>query len=257
MDAANAIATAAAACGRPINDPYSYKTMTSLSQNNFSVLAKIVKSLKQRYLDGDSEPLTLEEIFDETNQHEISSRQRNWLENEALEQNIRVNVIRPDQGQTGPIKYQFKPLLNIKDRKSLRRYLEKQYQNGQGGVLLDDILESMPNANEAVKYLVKHELVVTVQRTVDKKKLVFYNEGKKDIKIDEEFLKLWRSVSVEGIAEDKIEEYLAKHGIKSIQDLASRKLEPVQKRRKVSRKQNKNFKSHNEHMKDILEDYTV
>ena len=66
----------------------------------------------------------------------------------------------------------------------------------------------------------------------------------------------WRSISVDGIADDKIEEYLEKHGIQSIQDLESKKMEPVQKRRRMMRRQNKNFKAHNDHMKGILEDYS-
>jgi transcription initiation factor TFIIE subunit beta len=253
----NVAETLAAAFGRSYDPSQtSYKTMTSWSQNNFSVIAKIVKWLKERHLSGDSEPLTLDEILDETEQTEISTRTKNWLENEVLEQNPRVRVIKPTGDAKGPNKYQFRPVIDVKDRKTLRKYLMDKYQAGDAAVWMDDILESLPHANRAIKWLVDNDFIVVITRQMDKKKIVFYNEGKQEEKIDDEFIKLWRSISVDGVADDKIEEYLEKHGIKSIQDLESKKMEPTQKRRKIMRKPNKNFRAHNDHMKDILEDYS-
>lgn len=253
---ANVAETLASAFGRT-HDPNSksYKTMTSYSQNNFSIIAKIVKWLHERHLNGDSEPLTLAEILDETEQTDISRGVKNWLENEVLEKNPRVRVIKSEDTKE-PNKYQFKPLIDVKDRKSLRKYLMDKYQAGEGAVWYDDIMESLPHATRAIKWLVDNDYIIVITRQMDKKKIVFYKEGKQEEKIDEEFVKLWRSISVDGVADDKIEEYLEKHGITSIQDLESKKMEPVQKRRKIMRKPNKNFKSHNEHMKGILEDYS-
>lgn len=252
----NVAETLAAAFGRSYDPSQSsYKTMTSWSQNNFSIIAKIVKWLKERHLNGDSEPLTLDEILDETEQTEISTRTKNWLENEVLEQNPRVRVIKPEGDVKGPNRYQFRPIIDVKDRKTLRKYLMDKYQAGEGAVWMDDILESLPHANRAIKWLVENDFILVITRQTDKKKVVFYNEGKQEEKIDEEFIKLWRSISVDGVADDKIEEYLEKHGIKSIQDLESKKMEPTQKRRKIMRKPNKNFRAHNDHMKGILEDY--
>lgn len=54
----------------------SYKTMSGSSQYKFGVLAKIVKHMKARHLDGDDHPLTLEEILDETNQLDVGSKVR-------------------------------------------------------------------------------------------------------------------------------------------------------------------------------------
>ncbi|GIX95641.1 general transcription factor IIE subunit 2, partial [Caerostris extrusa] len=45
-------------------------------------LAKIVKHMKQRHLNGDSYPLSLEEILDETNQLDVGIRQKIDLLNE-------------------------------------------------------------------------------------------------------------------------------------------------------------------------------
>lgn len=253
--APNVAETLAAAFGRTLDTQHSYKTMTSWSQNNFSIIAKIVKWLKERHLNGDSEPLTLEDILDETEQTDISNRTKTWLANEVLEQNPRVRTVKPESGE-GTVKYQYKPVIDVKDKKALRKYLMDKYQAGEGAIWMDDILESLPNANRAIKWLVENEYAYVITRPVDKRKMVFYNEGKQEIKIDEEFVKLWRSISVEGISDDKIEEYLEKHGIQSIQDLAAKKMEPVQKRRKIMRRPNKNFKAHNQHMRGILEDYS-
>lgn len=252
----NVAETLAAAFGRSYDPSQtSYKTMTALSQNNFSLIAKIVNWLKERHLSGDSEPLTLDEILEETENTEISVRTKNWLGNEVLENNPRVRVLKPEGDVKGPNKYQFKPLIDVKDRKTLRKYLMDKYQAGEGAVWMDDVVESMPNANRAIKWLMDNDFIVVITRQLDKKKIIFYNEGKQEEKIDDEFVKLWRSISVDGVADDKIEEYLEKHGIKSIQDLESKKMEPTQKRRKIMRKPNKNFKAHNDHMKGILEDY--
>lgn len=256
----NVAETLAAALGRPLDTSHSYKTMTTYSQQNFVIIAKIVKWLRETYLSGNSEPVTLEDILDETEQTDISTRTKNWLVNEVFGSNPRIRVVPSEDGQ-GPVRYQYKPLIDVKDRKGLRKYLMDKYQSGEGAIWYEDIMESLPNAQKTVKWLADNEYVVVIQRPVDKKKIVFYNDTGKDEKkdekkIDDEFIKLWRSISVEGVADDKIEEYLEKHGITSIQNLATTRVEPVQRRRRVVRRANRNFKAHNEHMKGILEDYS-
>lgn len=75
------------------------------------------------------------------------------------------------------------------------------------------------------------------------------------MKIDEEFQKLWRSVPVDGIDDIKIEEYLEKQGIRSMQD-TSIKVMPKMNRRKPAKNVKRQFKKRdNEHLKDILESY--
>lgn len=73
--------------------------------------------------------------------------------------------------------------------------------------------------------------------------------------IEEEFQKLWRSVAVDGIDDNKIEEYLEKQGIRSMQD-TSLKVMPKMKPRKGGAKK-RTFKKprDNEHLKDVLETY--
>lgn len=256
--APNMADTLAAACGRPMAEPNSYKSMTAISQANFSVLAKVVTALKKRFLNGYDEPVSIQELLDETGLADAISRvQREWLIKEALKDNVRV---RPIEEEPGVVKYQFRPVieLNVKDKNSLKRFLQEQYEAGNGPTSMIDILESLPRANKRIKQLKEKDQITVITRSSDKKEYVVFNDGKQEIKIDEDFIKLWRSISVEGVADEKIEEYLEKQGIQSIKDLASRQINnPIQKRRKVARRQNKNFKAHNEHMKDILEDYSL
>ena len=71
---------------------------------------------------------------------------------------------------------------------------------------------------------------------------------------DEEFVKQWRSVSVDGVDDGKIEEYLTKQGIASMQDNGV-KVRAIPKRKKgvVSRKR---APKDNQHMAGVLEDYS-
>lgn len=223
---------------------FNYKTASGGSQYNFSVLAKIVKFMKKRHLDGDTYPLSLEEILDETNQLDVGSRQRHWLSTEALQNNPKIQV--SPEG-----KYVFKPAYNIKDRKSLLRLLDKHDQRGLGGILCDDVVESLPSAEKALKVL-GDNINYVIQQT-SKKKILFYNDKSIQFPVDEEFQKLWRSAAVDSIDDDKIEEYLQKQGITSMQDLGTKKVVPVQKRKKPNRP--RNFKKLNQHMSDVLQEY--
>ena len=48
-------------------------------------------------------------------------------------------------------KFKFKPNYNIKDRKALLRLLDKQDQQGLGGILLEDVEEALPRCEKALK----------------------------------------------------------------------------------------------------------
>lgn len=225
-----------------------FSRTTGSSSNNFSILAKIIKHMKVRFSQGDADALTLEELLDETNQLDISTRHRQWLESDALKNNPKVEVT--EEG-----KYAFKPTFKLKDKVSLRRLLDKYDREGKGGIALEDIQESLPNADRILKNL--GDKVIILSRPADKKKVVFYNDKSNHLQIDEEFQKLWRSVAVDGIDEQKIEEYLTKQGITSMQELGGgRKGIPIQKRKKPANKRARNFKKTNDHVADILQDYS-
>lgn len=113
----------------------------------------------------------------------------------------------------------------------------------------------------------------------------------------QEFQKLWRSVPVDSIDEEKIEEYLKKQGISSMQETGPKKIvrfvsqthtnqhlhaetqthtsdwlvraclcevdaicdwlsqAPIQKRKKPGTQRKRRYKTHNDHLNGVLEDY--
>ncbi|XP_042201338.1 transcription initiation factor IIE subunit beta isoform X1 [Callorhinchus milii] len=227
------------------NGSFNYRGLPGSSGYKFGVLAKIVNYMKTRHQRGDTYPLTLEEILDETKLLDIGMRQKQWLMSEALINNPKIDVL---DG-----KYVFKPKYNLKDKKALLRLLDKHDQRGLGGILLDDIEEGLPNSQKAIKALGDQIIFVT---RPDKKKILFYNDKSCQFTMDEEFQKLWRGIPVDSMDEEKIEEYLKRQGISSMQETGPKKVMCIQKRKKPGSQRKRKFKTHNDHMAGILEDYT-
>ncbi|EDV38953.1 uncharacterized protein Dana_GF25060 [Drosophila ananassae] len=230
----------------PKLDANTYKTMSGSSQYRFGVLAKIVKFMRTRHQDGDDHPLTIEEILDETNQLDIGQSVKNWLSGEALNNNPKIDV-----SPCGS-KFSFKPVYKIKDGKSLMRLLKQHDLKGLGGVLLEDVQESLPHCEKVLKNRAAEILFII--RPIDKKKILFYNDRTANFSVDEDFQKLWRSATVDAMDDAKIDEYLEKQGIRSMQDHGLKK--PVPKRKKAANKK-RQFKKprDNEHLADVLETY--
>ncbi|XP_069599239.1 transcription initiation factor IIE subunit beta isoform X1 [Ranitomeya imitator] len=227
------------------NGSFNLKSLSGSSNYKFGVLAKIVNYMKTRHQRGDTHPLTLEEILDETQHLDIGMKQKQWLISEALVSNPKIDIV---DG-----KYAFKPKYNLKDKKALLRLLDKHDQRGLGGILLEDIEEGLPNAQKAIKALGDQIIFVT---RPDKKKILFYNDKSCQFTVDEEFQKLWRSVPVDSMDEEKIEEYLKRQGISSMQESGPKKVIPVQKRKKANSQTRRRFKTHNDHLAGVLKDYT-
>lgn len=226
---------------------FDYKTAQGSSQYKFGILAKIVNFMKKQHQENNAYPMTIDEILEETSQLDIGNKNKYWLVSEALPNNQKIKVLQED----GETKYKYLPTFDIKDRKAFLNLLKRFDLHGEGGILLDDVEESLPDCQKALKRL--GDNVTYVTRPNDKKKVLFYNDKYCQFNIDEEFTKLWRGVSVEGQDERKIEEYLDKQGITSMQDIGIRTVAPVQKRKKKSGK--RTFKKHNDHLQDVLQDY--
>ena len=165
---------------------------------------------------------------------------------EALPNNPKL-----DQPEIG--RFMFKPPFKIKDGKSLLRLLKAHDLKGLGGVLLDEVQESLPHCEKVLKHRASDIIFIT--RPIDKKKILFYNDRSANFSVDEEFQKLWRSATVDAMDDNKIEEYLEKQGIRSMQDHGIRN-KPIPKRKKAPLKK-RQFKRprDNEHLADILETY--
>ncbi len=53
--------------------------------------------------------------------------------------------------EDGVRKYTFKPFYNIRNRRDLINLIKDQQNKAAGGVLLDDVQESVPDADEMIK----------------------------------------------------------------------------------------------------------
>merc|ERR1719319_1086460 len=78
-----------------------------------------------------------------------------------------------------------------------------------------------------------------------KRKSCFFHDDGDDFDVSDEFVKLWRSVTVDGQDDIKIDEYLSKNGITSMEDQSRLngpiKRKPIKrnmKKRKVALKDN-------------------
>lgn len=214
----------------------------------FSVLAKIVRHMKSRHMDGMDHPLTLDDILDETNQTDVGSKTRLWLQSEALGNNPKI-MSNPDGT------YIFKPPYSIMNRKGLLKLLKQHDLRGMGGIFYEDVAESLPKCEKIVRNLHEEQKIIVIKRPVDKKEVMFYHDHTSDFKVDDEFQKLWRSVTVDSLDDEKIDEYLEKQGIRSMQDLGIRRPAAKHIRKKGGGKRKNRGPKDNDHLKDVLEDY--
>jgi len=221
--------------------------MGASSQYKFGVLARIVRHMRSRHMDGEDHPLTLEEILDETNQLDVSGKTRQWLQTEALNNNPKIKVT--DNGD----RYMFKAPFELRDKKSLIKLLKRRDLNGEGGVYYDDINESLPRAEKIVQSLTGDGKIIQIPRPCDKKKVLFYYDHTTDFELDDEFIKQWRSISVDGVDDAKIEDYLDKQGIRSMQDQGLKKLAMPKRKKGIKRKV---ATKDNLHMSSVLVDYS-
>lgn len=238
---------------------------SSTSMYKFGVLTKIVRHMKFRHMEGEDQPLTLDEILDETNQLDVSGQVKHWLVEEALRNNPKIEVRTREmagslegQPQVAATAYIFRPPFNITSKKGLIKLLEQYDRKGLGGIVLEDLQESLPRCDKILSNLVDQDRILVISGA-EKKKVVFLKESAEQLQIlvDEEFQKLWRSVAVDGLDDRKVEEYLEKTGFATMQDQSDRNrammMRKPQAKRKVNRK--KRGPKDNEHMVGVLEDY--
>lgn len=216
----------------------------AVSSSKPKLLCEVVVHMKKRHLAQDKNPLSLNEILEEIGQPYHNDGVKNWLI-EALNNNEKIEV-----SQEGNFRY--KPTYNIHDGKGLVKLLRKFDLKGWGGILLDDVKESLPNWD---KVLDQREKYISYVTRPDKKVIMFYNDSSCDLVVEESFQNLWRSLSVQHVDDEKIETYLTKNGISSMkqQPAAKKFLAPVRKKR--SAKKGVVKKRDNDHLADILENY--
>lgn len=79
---------------------------------------------------------------------------KQWLQTEALIKNPKIEV-------TSDGRFVFKAMYKIKDKKSLLRLLKQQDLKGLGGILLEDIQESLPHCDKHLKASIRMSNDVT------------------------------------------------------------------------------------------------
>lgn len=72
------------------------------------------------------------------------------------------------------MRFEFKPVYRIRDGKTLLRLLKQHDLKGMGGILLEDVQESLPHCEKALKNRANE--IVYITRPTDKKKILFYND---------------------------------------------------------------------------------
>lgn len=70
--------------------------------------------------------------------------------------------------------FAFRPVFKLKDGRSLLKLLKSYDLRGLGGIMLDEIQESLPHCEKVLKICAKHIIFIT--RPTDKKKILFYND---------------------------------------------------------------------------------
>ncbi len=171
----------------------------------------------------------------------------------------------------GKKQYLFKPPFNIKKGKDLIELLKKYQTEGKGGLYLDDIQESLPNADKIIEvnkfrlvFLFWTKIILNKLKNINKstdpnvqveirtikrkgkKKLLFYNERN--------VLVHWRKVPTEGLDEAKIEEYLTNNLLTPMKGKVDENMNNGIDNTCKSKPKNKKFKKHNNHI-DSLVDY--
>ena len=66
---------------------------------------------------------------------------------QALQNNPKIKIVHED----GQEKFLFKPKYDIPNRKALLNLLKRHDLHGDGGILLEDVEESCPNCQKALK----------------------------------------------------------------------------------------------------------
>jgi transcription initiation factor TFIIE subunit beta len=168
-----------------------------------------------------------------------------------LSSNPKIETIIED----GVKKYTFKPSLIIRNRKDLLNLVKENQSKGLGGVLMDDVQESMTTDEfERVSKKLGDDIVVITGK--GKKKVMFFNDTKspENLQIEEEIVNYWRDVAVDGLDENKIDEYLENKGIASMKDGLENKIQaPVGKKKPSQR--GRQSKKHNDHLGSLLTEY--
>ncbi|CAF0998336.1 unnamed protein product [Adineta ricciae] len=228
-----------------------FQSSSSGSKLRNLTLTKIVLKLQERYLSGQTESVTLEEIVEEAGVT-IDSSDKHWLASDALLTNPKIYVEPVDDVN----KFVYKPPLDLKAPKktSLLNLLKSRHEKCEGAVTVDDVRETIPSnrADLFIESLIKSKDVVKV--TNNKREILFYTDRAYDLQVNPEFIESWRRISVEGLDDKMIAEFLKNQGHRVLTKNAPRPMELAPKAKRGGRRPD--TMKHNQHVAHQLEDYT-
>ena len=103
----------------------------------------------------------------------VTSTAKQQIE-EALKQNPKLKMV---QQANGTYKFSFRPPLDgVKDKKSFYKYLERHHYEGLGGVMKEEVVESLPKAEKILKYHEEKKNIILHTRP-DKKVCKCHHRG--------------------------------------------------------------------------------
>ena len=150
--------SAKASHGQKKNPHRSYELDRAMG-NRFQIITKIVKYLKTRFHEGLLEPLCIEDLLEEARLQDTAAVVKGWLSSDALPNNPKVEIVQ----KNGARCFKFRPRYpKVRDKASLLNLLQSYAEEGEGGVLLEDLLESAPNAVSLVHQLESSGDAITV-----------------------------------------------------------------------------------------------
>jgi hypothetical protein len=213
-------------------------------------LTNIVEKLQERFLSGQTEPITLEEIIEESGLL-IEPSDKHWLASEALLVNEKIDVKKLDDVN----RFVYKPPLDLKAPKKvhLLNLLKSRHERCEGAITVDDVRDTIPKskADLIIDSLTKSNDVVKIPS--NKKEILFYTDRAYDLRVNPEFIESWRKISVEGLDDKKIWEFLDHHGHYGLTKNTPRQAQLPKPKRGGRRP---NTMKHNEHVADQLMDFS-
>ena len=144
------------------------------------IFSKIVHHMKQRHQRKENYPISLEDILEEIQEIDLSVKIKNILDTHVktwlslvsglfiktwtfsfCAKTLLNNPKIESRIEDGVRKYTFKPFYNIRNRRDLINLIKDQQNKAAGGVLLDDVQESVPDADEMIKVDEKTSIFTT------------------------------------------------------------------------------------------------
>lgn len=201
--------------------------------------------MKQRFLEANTEMLSLDEILTKLKVFDLPKNSRMVLDNEMLTRSPKLKVRNVD----GVNKFTFIPKYKIRNNKELLQLIRNRHKKYGAGIPIEDIAESVPNAEKKLEVIDE----VVVLKGAGGVKIAFYNEKKDEDSpsIEQEYISYWKSISVDALNDMAIEEYLVENGhnkFKSIMKTTKTMLPPSKRKMKPK-------KFLNDHLGNILINY--